>query len=125
MLNTLKNFKVYFYILLIALGLIMTVISVFGFFFTESTPDFIKGAVSAVGNWKYWLIVIGPVLVIADIWYVYVHIRDKKRFLEIIESDSRSKFKKNLKELETLAYTLGKKYQRMLGEKKKMWKIKH
>lgn len=122
------RFKEYLWIpmiLLVIVGAFLLTTSVYGFFFKEQQPEFIKNFNDSIGNWIYWTFVGGVVFIIAGIWYIVDIYRSRKELLEYLEGDSKAKFVKNLRRIEELAYKLGTKYIEMVEEKKRKWRIKH
>lgn len=76
------------------------------------------------GNWNYWLLVLGIIFVIAGGWFTFDTLRKRLKFEEYIDSESKREFVNNLRELEEIAYKLGKKYQERLEEAKRKWRVK-
>jgi len=124
MLKIFKKHMTYIGLILLILGTLGTVISLIGVFFPQYTPNELVGIIDGLGSWIYWLVLVGPICMIWGGWYIYDLSKTRKEFIELIESDSKSLFKKNLRDLEYAAYKLGNKYQIMLEEKKKDWKIR-
>lgn len=111
--------------------LILTV--VFLFIFMVSSNDllfhydgFINNGITfqAAGNWNYWIFFISLILTAIFTYYTYEWIRDDNFFNEIINSDSKSKFIKNMRELEKIARKHGPTYEERLDSKKSAWKIR-
>ena len=122
------RFKEYLWIPMIILaiaGVFLLTTSVYGFFFKEQQPDFIKNFNDSIGNWIYWTFVGGVVFIVAGVWYIVDIYRSRKELLEYLEGDSKAKFVKNLRRIEELAHKLGSKYIEMVEEKKRKWRIKH
>ena len=77
------------------------------------------------GEWNWWFLILGLILLFVGGWYTIDTLRKMRKFEEYINSDSKKKFVNDLRELEDIAYKLGKKYEERLEEKKRKWKIKH
>ncbi len=77
------------------------------------------------GEWNWWFLTLGLILLFVGGWYTVDTIRKKMKFEEYINSDSKKKFVQNLRDLEEIAYKLGPVYEERLEEKKKEWKVKH
>ncbi len=74
--------------------------------------------------WNWWLLILGVILIFAGGWYFWDTLRKMREFEEYMESESRKKFKENIRELEEIAYKLGDRYMERLEEKKREWRIK-
>ncbi len=123
----LREFILHISLVLFALGIYMTVSG--GYWVLQRSGLFgkvytLEHLTSSLGEWNWWILVGGIILVIAGGWYSVDTIRKRREFEEYMESESKREFIKNLRELEELAYKLGEKYQKQLEEKKKEWKIK-
>ncbi len=77
------------------------------------------------GEWNWWFLILGIILLFAGGWYTIDTLRKIRKFEEYINSDSKKKFVSDLRELEEIAYKLGRKYEERLEEKKRKWRIKH
>ncbi len=77
-----------------------------------------------LGNWTYWFLVIGGFLVLVFGWYFIDRVKNINKFKDLMDTTSKSKFIKNIAEIETLALSLGKKYEDQVTEREKEYKIK-
>lgn len=93
-------------------------------FFIDSVPEFLKGMCEAPGNWNYWILLISAFGLMIGGWYLYDTLKKKRKFEELMETNSRSKFTKNLPDLEDIAWYLGKEYEERLEEKKRALRVK-
>ncbi|MCD6275920.1 MAG: DUF3198 domain-containing protein [Thermoplasmata archaeon] len=76
------------------------------------------------GAWNYWFLGLGVILIIVGGWYTFDTLRKRRKFEEYINSESKREFVNNLRELEEITYKLGEKYEKILDEKKKKWRVK-
>jgi H+/Cl- antiporter ClcA len=106
------------------LSLIGTILPTIYFFFLDSTPEPLKGICAAPGAWNYWIITLSLLGLVIGGWYLYDTTKKKKKFEELMETNSRSKFMKNLPDLVDIAWYLGKDYEDRLEEKKKKLRVK-
>lgn len=118
------TYTLQFGFILFILGIILTILGFFGVFYYDNSPDFLKRAIDSVGDWKYWCILIGPVLIIAGGWYFFDNINKRKEFKDLIETTSKAKFIRNLDRVEFLAWKLTPGHQNSLIEKKNEFHIK-
>ena len=117
-------YTLHFGLILFILGIILTIFGFFGVFFYGNTPDFIKEPLDSIGDWKYWCILIGPILIIAGGWYFFDNISKRREFKDLMKTTSKAKFIRNLDRVEYLAWKLTPDHQRLLTEKKKKLNIK-
>ncbi|MEM4264551.1 MAG: DUF3198 domain-containing protein, partial [Thermoplasmata archaeon] len=76
-----------------------------------------------LGNWVYWLAIIGPLGVIVTLWWDLDYFFKVRKLKELSDTSSKAKFIKNLDEIEYLAWRLPKRYRMMVAEKKNELKI--
>ncbi len=123
----LREFILLISIVLFAAGIYLTVTSGYwvlnaiGFISSNDGMDYLT---QWAGNWNYWLLALGLLILVVGGWYTIDTIRKRDKFEEYIESGSKREFVKHIKELEELAYKLGEKYQIRLEEKKRKWRVK-
>ncbi len=107
-----------------ALGFILTLFGVFSVIIPDQSPAFLDNTVEFVGEWAYWVFVIGMILFVASVWKFF-SVRSKiKKFENFIDVESKAKFLRNYDELEYLAWSLGGEYKVRLSEKKREYRIK-
>ena len=103
--------------LIFVLGIIFFISSIAWLFFRETNLSLISDLSRFFGDWNYYLIVVGIVLLFVGGWYSYDYIKKKRYLLEEIKTDRKSEFVKKKAELEAIVKSLPKKYERMLREK--------
>jgi len=118
-----REYIIYISIVLLVLGLVFFIFSIYGIFATNMAPNYVLSFNRYVGDWIYWIFVISLAMTIAGLYYTYDSIKKSREFFKYLNSDSKSKFISKLKDLEVLAYKLGPKHEEMLEEKKKEWKV--
>jgi len=79
---------------------------------------------SDVLNWGLYVLIVGFIVLLAGIWYLYMFMKNKKFLLSEIETNKRSEFMKRHADLQDAARQLPSKYRNMLSEKEKNLKIK-
>jgi uncharacterized membrane protein len=111
--------------LLLILGIILTLLGILGvFIINDDSPKYLKDLNDSVGNWIYWCILVGPVVIIAGAWYFFDNRQKRKEFKELMETTSKAKFIRNMDRAEFLAWKLTVDHQKQLIEKKKELHIK-
>jgi hypothetical protein len=115
--------------LLLILGIILTILGIYGvFIFDENAdpppPSSMVNLMDSIGNWIFWCVLVGPVVLIAGGWYFFDNRQKRKEFRELMETTSKAKFIRNLDRAEFLAWKLTLEHQKQLIEKKKELHIK-
>lgn len=111
--------------LMLAVGVVITFISTIGLF-VPKLPDYLIGfqpAIKAIGYWLYWLLVIGPIMLAGGAWWLIDSVRKSLELLKYLKVDSKAKFVKNLEEIEYLAWVLPRKYEDLVIDKKRQFKV--
>ncbi len=111
--------------LMLAVGVVITFISTIGLF-VPKLPDYLIGfqpAIKAIGYWLYWLLVIGPIMLVGGAWWLIDSVRKSLELLKYLKVDSKAKFVKNLEEIEYLAWVLPRKYEDLVIDKKRQFKV--
>ena len=106
------------------IGLLFTIVSVFGVFYEDETPDFLVGLVDAFGDWNLWALILGPILLIGGGWYLFDSIKMRREFEELVSTPSKAKFIRNMERIEYLAWKLSIAHQERVVERKKEFRIK-
>lgn len=124
--RVLTTYVLYFGLVLLIVGIILMIFGILGMFYSGS--DYIEGSIQGVidliGDWKYWCILVGPILIIAGGWYFFDNIKKRKEFIELMETTSKKKFIKNLDRVEYLAWKLTPWHRVELSKKKRKLNIK-
>lgn len=111
--------------IMLAVGILVTFLGVIGVFLPR-LPDSLavfQSAIRGSGNWIYWYLVIGPLLVIGGAWWLLDSIRKSLQLMNYLKIDSKAKFVKNLDDIEYLAWVLPRKYEQLVVEKKKQFRM--
>lgn len=108
-------------------GLLLTSIAILNFVIPEKCsvpPDFTCDLVrNKVGNWMVWVLVVGPILLLAGIFYLGDTVKKYREFNKLIDTDSKAKFVQNQDRIEYLAWLLSARLEKKVEEKKKEFKI--
>ena len=122
--RVLSTYTLHLGFVLFVIGIVLTILGIIGVFYYDQSPDSLKGVIDTIGNWRYWCILLGPILIIAGGWYFFDNVRKRREFLELIETTSKAKFIRNLDRVEYLAWKLTLKHQEQFMDKKKEFHIK-
>ncbi len=122
--NLIREYLIEFAAVILIIGVIVTLFGL-NCFYTNTVLSTIFGDLSEdIGDWKYWLILIGPILLLTGGWYLYDTFNKIREFKQLVDIDSRSKFIKNLDRIEYLAWRLSSKYEDEVLERKNKLRIR-
>ena len=122
--KTIREYQGFLGLIGLIVGIFFTILGVFGVFLEKYTPKPIADMNNAIGNWIYWLLVVGVLMILFMGLYVWDRHKKIEEFKELIDTQSKSKFVKNIARLETLALILGPRYEEEFLEKEKQYKIR-
>lgn len=108
----------------IVFGIPLIVISVLSLMFSEGDTGITGWAHGLMGNWAFWFIILGFLVLIPGAYYLYVFIKQLKEFRELMKIETKSSFIKNQDRIEELAWRLHPKYERQVIDRKAKLKIK-
>lgn len=111
-------------ILLLIVGFLFLLSAINWMCLPKVSIAFLSSFALSLGNWNYYVLVAGIILLLAGAWYLYDFFKKRKTLLEKIKTDRRSELVKRRAELERIAKSLPRKYEKMLMEKMKELKIK-
>lgn len=109
------------------LSVFLTIIGIAGVFYSDGLPgslSVLEDLTTPFGEWAYWLIVIGPLLLIGAVWWLYDYIKKSRSLARLIAIPSKAKFVKNLDEIEYLAWSLPRRFETKVFEMKRRFNIK-
>ena len=118
--DMLREYTFVLSIIVLIVGIIVTIIPTIYYLMPDSEPEF----VSDIGGWNFYLIIVGFILLLTGIWYLYSFMKNKKFILEEIETNKRSEFLKKHAELKVAVRHMPNKYRDMVKQKEKQLKIK-
>jgi len=126
----LREYVLIFSIILTALGAVTFIMGIVWFFLKEDVKSgelklgFFSSLLNQVGEWNFYLIFVGFVLLITGVWYLFTYFKNKKFILKELETNKRSEFLKKHAELKTIVKHMPTKYQKLVKDKEKELKIK-
>ena len=88
-------------------GAILTFIGVAGVFLDGSAWVADSAIFDSIGNFDLWFMLIGGMMLVFSLFYLYDHLMAKKKFEEYIDTPSKSRILHNFDEIDKLAYKLG------------------
>jgi len=108
----------------IIFGIPMIVLSSLSLAFSEGNIDMFQWANDLIGNWGFWVILLGFFLLVPGAYYLAVFVKQVREFNRLMETDSKQMFIKNQDRIEELAWRLHPKYEKLVIEKKLKLKVK-
>ena len=108
-------------------GLILTILTIISFIQPSTAPeqpDFFYDLIkNKIGNWMVWVMFLGPILLVAGIFYLGDTIKKYREFNKLIDTDSKARFVQNQDRIEYLAWLLSARLEKQVETKKKEFKI--
>ena len=112
---------------LVMVSIFLSIIGVAGTFFSEGVPgylSFLEELSSPFGDWSYWLLIIGPLLLVGAVWWLYDYVKKVRSLSRLISTPSKAKFVRNLDEIEYLAWSLPQRFETKVLEMKRRFNVK-
>lgn len=112
---------------LCCLSVFATTIGVVGTFFSDDTPSYLsvlEELSAPFGKWAYWLLVMGPLILIGAGWWLYDYFKKARSLAKLMATPSKAKFVRNLDEIEYLAWSLPQRFETQVVEKKRRFNIR-
>ena len=109
------------------LSIFLSIIGVAGTFFSEDLPgylSFLEELSSPFGDWSYWLLILGPILLVGAVWWLYDYVKKVRSLSRLISTPSKAKFVRNLDEIEYLAWSLPQRYETKVLDMKRRFNVK-
>ena len=118
-------FREYVYVLSIItifIGIPITIFGIIGILTTILQDS--MGISSAIVEWSPYFLGLGIIILLTGIFYLYSFQKNKRFFIDELETNKRSEFVKKHQEIKNSVRYLPKKYQKILHNKEKEFKIK-
>ncbi|MDH3364608.1 MAG: DUF3198 domain-containing protein [Thermoplasmata archaeon] len=113
--------------LLCTLSIFLTIVGIVGVFYPDGLPGYLaalEDLSAPFGEWAYWLLLIGPLVLLGSIWWLYDYIKKSRSLERLMATPSKAKFVRNLDEIEYLAWSLPQRFETRVIEKKRKFNIK-
>ena len=123
-----REYVLPFSIVTLIVGLFLFFMGIIWYIFrdlaTNQTLGFYSNIIEEVGDWNFYLLVIGFIVTITGAWYIFSYYKKRKFVLEEIQTNKRSELLKRHSELKNAVKHLPSKYKKMLKEKEEELRIK-
>ncbi len=119
-----KEYKIPLSLVFLAISLFASTIIAIYWFSLAILPTVFTSFINYTGNWVYYIFALS---IIGDGYFIYLFfstINARRKFEELMNTDSKSNFVKNIRDLEIEARKLGPSFKKRLDEKKEQLKIK-
>ena len=115
--------------LLLLIGILGTVIASFGLWellieFDQIDRDYELPLLDQVDMWAWFLIIIGAIIAIGGFLYYHDLNKRYRKFVELMDTDSKAAFVRNLPEIEECAIDLGPEYEAQGIDKREKLKVR-
>ena len=118
-------FREYVYVLsiiTIIIGIPITIFGALGILTTILQDS--MGISSNIVEWSLYILGLGIIILLTGVFYLYIFQKNKRFFFDELETNKRSEFVKKHQEIKNSVRYLPKKYQKILHNKEKEFKIK-
>lgn len=120
----LKEYSLELSSIVFMVGVILTIFVILKYAFYGSAPSNLKEILDGIGGWIVWMVVVGPILMMGGGWYFFDGIKRRREFANLINTDSKAVFLRNLDRIEELAYYLTERHRQLFYDKKDEFKVK-
>ena len=118
-----REYVLFFSVVLTVIGFIVFFIGFTGIFFKDVLTDVMKMD-KGILPWCVYLLIIGFVVLITGLWYLYSYLKNRKFILKELETNKRSEFIKRHAELKNIVKHMPSKFQKMVKEKEESLNLK-
>ena len=123
--NFFRETQFIFSIILTIIGFFVLFLGVTGMWYDEITQALLRiPAGHEFFKWSLYLLIIGFIVFVAGIWYLYNFLKNRKFILEEIKTNKRSELLKKHAELKSTVKHMPSKYRRLLKDKEEELKIR-
>jgi len=126
----LREYVLIFSIIVTIIGAFTFSMGIIWFFLKEDVKSgelnlgFFTSLLNKVGEWNFYLIFVGFILLITGVYYLFTYMKNRKFIYEELETNKRSEFIKKHAELKNTVKHMPTKYQKLVKEKEKELKVK-
>ncbi|MCL4413085.1 MAG: DUF3198 domain-containing protein [Candidatus Thermoplasmatota archaeon] len=120
----LREFTIPISLVLLAISIFVTIISLIYFFNLAVLPVQFSDFINFTGNYIYYIFALS---VAGDLYFIYIFVSTleaRRKFEELMSTDSKLAFVNNVRELEKMAKKLGPTFRGRLNRKKEELKVK-
>ncbi len=120
----LHDHKIELSITSIVMGGLIIILTMGGVMASSDSDGIFTSIKDFFDNWIYWVMILGTGFLLIGLFYFLDFIVKRKEFYKLFDEKSKSKFIKNQDRIEELAWRLHPKYEEMVIDRKKEFRIK-
>ena len=122
-----KEYRLELASLLCTASAFLTLVGAVGVFFIGELPSYLyplEELSEPFGTWSYWFLVLGPILLVGGVWWIYDYVKKTRELARLIDTPSKAKFVRRLDDIEYLAWSLPQRFEDQVLERKRKLNVK-
>ncbi|MCL5874276.1 MAG: DUF3198 domain-containing protein [Candidatus Thermoplasmatota archaeon] len=120
-----KEFKIPISLVMLAVTLFLFIVTVADFFYgLSSLPLNLQSFILYIGDWRDYVFVLSLAGLLYFIYLLATTVYQRRKFEELIFTDSKATFVKNAKDLDLISIRLGPSFRKKYEEKKSQFRLK-
>lgn len=119
-----KEFKIPISLVLLAGTLFLFLLTVIYIFSLTILPLTFQNFILWLGNWQYYIFAFSLIGFLYFAYLLTTTVLQRRKFEELIASDSKATFVKNARDLDIIASKLGPSFRKRYDEKKSQLRVK-
>ncbi|MCW6158183.1 MAG: DUF3198 domain-containing protein [Thermoplasmatales archaeon] len=119
-----KEFKIPISLVMLAITLFLFAIVVIKFFSLSTLPVSFQSFLNSIGYWAYYIFVLSLAGLLYFAYLLAVTVAQRRKFEELIYTDSKATFVKNARDLDIISKKLGPSFRAKYEVKKDQLRVK-
>ncbi len=119
-----KEFKIPISLVMLAMTLFLFVIVTIKFFSLSTLPVSFQSFLNSIGYWAYYIFVLSLAGLLYFAYLLAVTVTQRRKFEELIYTDSKATFVKNARDLDIISKKLGPSFRARYEVKKDQLRVK-
>ena len=119
-----KEFKIPISLVMLAMSLFLFVIVTIKFFSLSTLPVSFQSFLNSIGYWAYYIFVLSLAGLLYFAYLLAVTVTQRRKFEELIYTDSKATFVKNARDLDIISKKLGPSFRARYEVKKDQLRVK-
>jgi hypothetical protein len=117
----LREYVLFFSTIITIVGLFVFILGITGLWYQALWEQL---GISEYINWNIYLLIIGFIVLITGVYYLYVYLKNRKFILDELKTNKRSELLKKHNELKNAVKHMPSKFKNMLKDKEDELKIR-
>ena len=122
--GTYKEFKIPISLVMLAITLFIFILDVIYFFSLGILPLNFQSFLTTIGGWIYYIFLLSLVGIIYFAYLLASTVSQRRKFEELIFTDSKATFVKNERDLDVISRKLGPSFRKRYEEKKGQLRVR-